>query len=71
MISNRKGLYIAGTVAIATAAAATYYVFVKQPKADKKRAFLALQELADRQHEFNQLINRYFEKKGETALAVA
>ena len=37
MKSIRKGLYIASTVAMATAAAATYYVLVKQPN-DKKAA---------------------------------
>ena len=47
MKSIRKGLYIASTVAMATAAAATYYVLVKQPndkKAHLKRAIVALQE---------------------------
>ena len=47
MKSIRKGLYIASTVAMATAAAATYYVLVKQPndkKARLKRAIVALQE---------------------------
>ena len=47
MKSIRKGLYIASTVAMATAAAATYYVLVKQPndkKARLKRAIVQLQE---------------------------
>jgi hypothetical protein len=47
MKSIRKGLYIASTVAMATAAAATYYVLVKQPndkKARMKRAIVKLQE---------------------------
>ena len=46
MKSIRKGLYIASTVAMATAAAATYYVLVQQPndkKARLKRAIVALQ----------------------------
>ena len=47
MKSIRKGLYIASTVAMATAAAATYYVLVKQPndkKAHLKRAIDELQK---------------------------
>ena len=65
MKSIRKGLYIASTVAMATAAAATYYVLVKQPndkKAHLKRAIVALQEQEgaqvesryDRQNRLNQ-----------------
>ena len=37
MKSIRKGLYTASTVAMATAAAATYYVLVKQPNDTKAR----------------------------------
>ena len=47
MKAIRKGLFIASTVAMATAAAATYYVLVKQPndtKARLKRAIVALQK---------------------------
>ena len=50
MKSIRKGLYIASTVAMATAAAATYYVLVKQPndtKARMKRAIVKLQAQSD------------------------